>query len=145
MSDSMEPPAKRARLDLDARSSAVSTLDVPNSPIDDMDDDFYDTTPAKPASRPIDAEDGPEATTTTSANFSALPIPGLGLLAQDASVKQNPVQNSSPAPLKDDEFDEGEVSDSEAFYSDVKAVSPSTAGQQQTIGATQAGKLLQHA
>jgi H/ACA ribonucleoprotein complex non-core subunit NAF1 len=52
MSDSLEPPAKRARLDVDA-SIYGAALDAPGSPVDDMDDDFYDSTPVKPVAQPV--------------------------------------------------------------------------------------------
>ena len=53
MSDSLEPPAKRARLEADADASHYgAAFDAPGSPVDDMDDDFYDNTPVKPAHLP---------------------------------------------------------------------------------------------
>ena len=49
MSDSLEPPAKRARLEADAPFYGASSLEnAPGSPVDD-DDDFYDTAPVEPA------------------------------------------------------------------------------------------------
>ena len=77
MSDSLEPPAKRARLEADApfygTSTSASALDAPGSPVDDMDDDFYDTTPVKPSALPT-AVDG-----TTSLFATAAPAPAVYL------------------------------------------------------------------
>ncbi|KAF2878146.1 Gar1/Naf1 RNA binding region-domain-containing protein [Massariosphaeria phaeospora] len=132
MSNSVEPPTKRARLDLDGRSNGTSTLDVPSSPIDDLDDDFYDTAPTKPASGSVDAEDlsASAEAASASASFSASPIPGLGFLGHPPPVERSSLQNGSHTVVDGDEADEGEISDSEAFYSDVKTAVPATAEQQ---------------
>ena len=117
-----EPPAKRLKTSLD---NGTSHLDVPGSPVDDLDDDFYETTPVKPAPLPVDAGDGLLSSADTapaSAGPSSLSIPGLGLpglgLFSNA-VNQGPVthtllQGGVIPHNGDEELEDGELSDSEA-------------------------------
>jgi H/ACA ribonucleoprotein complex non-core subunit NAF1 len=133
MSDSLEPPAKRARLEADAPfygTSSASALDAPGSPVDDMDDDFYDTTPVKPSALPT-AVDGSTSLSATAAPAPAFHLPGLG------SVSETPVAHSQPpngAVVPDDAPEDGELSDEDAFYNDASPqaaipVEPSAANQ----------------
>ncbi|KAG9190155.1 hypothetical protein G6011_08243 [Alternaria panax] len=136
MSDSLEPPAKRARLEADApfygTSTSASALDAPGSPVDDMDDDFYDTTPVKPSALPA-AVDGTTSLFATAAPAPAFHLPGLG------SVSETPVAQSQPqhgAGVQDDAPEDGELSDEEAFYNDASPqadipVAPPVANQGQ--------------
>ena len=136
MSDSLEPPAKRARLEADApfygTSTSASALDAPGSPVDDMDDDFYDTTPVKPSALPT-AVDGTTSLFATAAPAPAFHLPGLG------SVSETPVAQSQPqsgAVVQDDAPEDGELSDEEAFYHDANPqadipVAPPVANQGQ--------------
>ncbi|KAK3207750.1 hypothetical protein GRF29_96g276384 [Pseudopithomyces chartarum] len=85
----LEPPAKKARLDMDAPSSGPQDLglDAPGSPVDDLDDDFYETSVAQDTvALPQDAldrgaleskGDAPPIAATEPASAAA-PIPGLG-------------------------------------------------------------------
>jgi H/ACA ribonucleoprotein complex non-core subunit NAF1 len=129
MSDSLGPPAKRARLEGDAPSygAAATALDAPGSPgspVDDMDDDFYDTTPVEPSAQP--AVDGP-----TSSLFAAAPpapapfhLPGLGSLSEVpvAQQQQQPIPPQNSAIAQNEASEEGELSDDgEAFYNDATA------------------------
>ncbi|CAN9446112.1 unnamed protein product [Alternaria alternata] len=139
MSDSLGPPAKRARLEADApfygTSTSASALDAPGSPgspVDDMDDDFYDTTPVKPSALPT-AVDGTTSLFATAAPAPAFHLPGLG------SVSETPVAQSQPqsgAVVQDDAPEDGELSDEEAFYHDANPqadipVAPPVANQGQ--------------
>jgi H/ACA ribonucleoprotein complex non-core subunit NAF1 len=116
MSDSLEPPAKRARLEADAPfyGTSASALDAPGSPVDDMDDDFYDTTPVKPSALAT-AVDGTTSLFAAAAPAPAFHLPGLG------SVSETPVAQSQPqtaAVVQDDAPEDGELSDEDAFYND---------------------------
>jgi H/ACA ribonucleoprotein complex non-core subunit NAF1 len=117
MSDSLEPPAKRARLDADE--------DVPGSPIDDMDDDFYDNpTPVQstlnslehkvpvPSSAPV----GP-----VSAGDYSLHLPGLGLLSNGDGQPSSATRISTG---NGEEPEDKDVTDSESIYNDVKPSEP---------------------
>lgn len=130
MSDSLEPPAKRARLDEPTGDMA----DVPGSPVDDMDDDFYDTTPAKPPSLPVN-NDGASLSSAAAASAPAsvpsLQLPGLGSLSSP-SKQASPVNQIR---IEHEGSEEGEVSDSEDLYNDAGAVGASaTAEQPQLVG-----------
>ncbi|KAF2739357.1 NAF1-domain-containing protein [Polyplosphaeria fusca] len=110
----LEPPAKRTRFD----APADGTLDVPRSPVDDMDDDFYDTSPVKLPSSAPNPEDRPVASPNSAPSAtspSSLSIPGLGFLgAAPALPKQD-------GPHHDDEMNEdGEISDSEDLYNEAQ-------------------------
>ncbi|KAF1832425.1 NAF1-domain-containing protein [Decorospora gaudefroyi] len=123
MSDSLEPPAKRARLEADAPiygAASATTLDAPGSPVDDMDDDFYDTTPVKPAALPV--EPG-----TTSSFAAAAPVPapfhlpGLGSLSETPAAQATPAVQQPSAISQPEPPEDGELSDEEAFYDDANA------------------------
>jgi H/ACA ribonucleoprotein complex non-core subunit NAF1 len=123
MSDSLGPPAKRARLEADTPShygATATALDAPGSPVDDGDDDFYDTTPVKPAAQP--AVNG-----TTSLFAAAAPspapalfhLPGLGSLSEAPVAQPSIPQSSAIVQDQDDAPEDGELSDDgEAFYDD---------------------------
>jgi H/ACA ribonucleoprotein complex non-core subunit NAF1 len=138
MSDSQEPPAKRARLEADAPFTGVSSFDAPGSPVDDLDDDFYDTTPVKPAAQSA-PHDGPSASLTATAPApSSFSLPGLGSLG-DTTV-------SEPATIDADTImnnalpEEGELKDVDADH-DASAVEPPVANQLQALDeAPQHGK-----
>ncbi|KAJ4323164.1 hypothetical protein N0V94_002050 [Neodidymelliopsis sp. IMI 364377] len=140
MSDSQEPPAKRARLDVDAPFTGVSSLDAPGSPIDDMDDDFYDTTPVKPAALSA-PHDGPSASLTATAPApSSFSLPGLGSLG-DTSVTQPTAQIDADVVMNTAVHEEGELKDEEAFYHDASPAEAPAANQLQALGeAPQHGK-----
>ncbi|KAI4606291.1 hypothetical protein J4E80_010268 [Alternaria sp. BMP 0032] len=120
MSDSLEPPAKRARLEADApfygTSTSASALDAPGSPVDDMDDDFYDTTPVKPSALPSQA-DGAPSLSATAAPAPAFHLPGLGSVSETPAA-QSQSQPPNGAVVPDDAPEDGELSDDEAFYND---------------------------
>jgi H/ACA ribonucleoprotein complex non-core subunit NAF1 len=109
MSDTLEPPAKRARFEIDA--------DVPGSPVDDLDDDFYDTpAPVNPLPHSVNGEASPaSAVAAGAASAPSLQLPGLGLLSaasdQHSTVKQTSVKN-------DEEPSSVQVSDSESLYNE---------------------------
>ncbi|PSN64319.1 NAF1-domain-containing protein [Corynespora cassiicola Philippines] len=118
MSDALEPPAKRQRLDLDAPSNGASSVDVPSSPVDDMDDDFYEPDPVDPAPSAANPEGSSStAAAPASAALSTLHIPGLGLLS-GPSTQQDPAHDGPARPAEEADAEDGEVSDSEAFYND---------------------------
>ena len=140
MPDSQEPPAKRARLEADAPFTGVSFLDAPGSPIDDMDDDFYDTTPVKPAALSA-PHDGPSASLIATAPApSSFALPGLGSLGE-TTVTQPPAHVDANVVMGIAEHDEGELKNEEAFHHDARAVEPLVANQLQALGeAPQHGK-----
>jgi H/ACA ribonucleoprotein complex non-core subunit NAF1 len=122
-----EPPAKRLKTSLD---NGASHLDVPGSPVDDLDDDFYETTPVKPAPLPVDAGDSlfsgadtaPASAGPSSLSIPGLGLPGLGLFSN--AVNQGPVTHAlsqgGVAPHnEDEELEDGELSDSEVLYNNV--------------------------
>jgi H/ACA ribonucleoprotein complex non-core subunit NAF1 len=139
MADSVEPPAKRARFD-------EPEGHIPGSPIDDMDDDFYESTPVKPSPLPVDKEGAvlPSAyAAPVSTSQSSFHIPGLGLLsnpfAQDASAKE-----SLPTSH---EAEDGEISDSASLYNETEPVTlapgPEPAAAALSTGATVAEGAVQ--
>ncbi|KAF1848277.1 NAF1-domain-containing protein [Cucurbitaria berberidis CBS 394.84] len=141
MSDSLEPPAKRARLEADApiHGASATALDAPGSPVDDMDDDFYDTTPVKPAA--LAAVDGTTswfaAAATAPANFH---LPGLGSVSETPATQ--PTSQTGTNTHEDEAPEDGELSDEEAFYNDGSAVEHPVANQEQALGGSlQHGKL----
>lgn len=140
MSDSQEPPAKRARLEADAPFTGVSSFDAPGSPVDDMDDDFYDTTPVKPAAQSA-PHDGPSASLTATAPApSSFSLPGLGSLG-DTTVTQPTTQIDADAVMNTAVHGEGELKDEEAFNHDASAIEPPVANQLQALDeAPQHGK-----
>jgi H/ACA ribonucleoprotein complex non-core subunit NAF1 len=133
MSDSLGPPAKRARL-ADASHYGAS-FDAPGSPVDDMDDDFYDNTPVKPAAVP--AVEGAGSASSMFAAAAPGPVsfnlPGLGgsmgALPATQPNPQNGASNDAPGPAEASE--DGELSDSDAFYHEQSAVVPAAAIQVQ--------------
>ncbi|KAF2661835.1 NAF1-domain-containing protein [Lophiostoma macrostomum CBS 122681] len=112
MADALEPPAKRARFD-------EPDPDVPGSPVDDLDDDFYDTTPVKP-SPPSGGHDAVSADTPAGGlaptAISSLQLPGLGLLSGNA----NQERAVDKGQIHDEELEDGELSDSGSLYHDLK-------------------------
>lgn len=113
MSDTLEPPAKRARLDADG--------DVPGSPVDDMDDDFYDNpTPVKPMLSSVEPE-APRASSSAAgsvpAGVSSLHLPGLGLLSTASEQRSSVTQTSV---TKSEGPGDGDVSDPESIYNEAK-------------------------
>ncbi|KAJ4375233.1 hypothetical protein N0V83_002319 [Neocucurbitaria cava] len=140
MSDSLEPPAKRARLEADAPvyGAPATALDAPGSPVDDMDDDFYDTTPVKPAAPP--AADGATslfaAAATAPASFH---LPGLGSVSENQAAQ--PAAQASADAHPDETPEDGELSDDEALYDDGTVVEQPVANQEEALGeAPQHGK-----
>ncbi|KAF2240880.1 NAF1-domain-containing protein [Trematosphaeria pertusa] len=137
MADITEPPAKKARLDVDAEHG-VSSLDAPSSPVDDLDDDFYGTATVSPTSAGVHTGE----TSHTAAAVAPKPasqsshIPGLGLWgappAPQASAQNVPFHRGS-----DEGPEEGELSDSDSFYGDVKAVDAVTTNTQGEVRAPQ--------
>ncbi|KAI8938985.1 hypothetical protein NX059_004829 [Plenodomus lindquistii] len=133
MSDSLEPPAKRARLEADAPiyGASATALDAPGSPVDDLDDDFYDNSPVKPSALP--AVGG-----TPSMFAAAAPapvgfhLPGLGS-ASEAQVTHTAL-HVTPSAHEDEAPEDGELSDDDAFYNDASAVAPPAANQAQAFG-----------
>ncbi|KAJ4352823.1 hypothetical protein N0V95_003931 [Ascochyta clinopodiicola] len=143
MSDSQEPPAKRARLEADAPFTGVSSLDAPGSPVDDLDDDFYDTTPVKPAALSSAPHDGPSASLTATAPApSSFSLPGLGSLG-DTAVTQPAAEIDADVVMGNAAHDGGELKAEEAFHHDASAVEPPVANQLQALDeAPQHGKPL---
>jgi H/ACA ribonucleoprotein complex non-core subunit NAF1 len=123
MSDSMEPPSKRARLEADAPMFGA-LLDAPGSPVDDMDDDFYDTTPAEPQARPESDAHSAAATFAAAASAPAtFHLPGLGAMG-DAPVTLPPPLPAVEARAEAEAPEEGELDDAEAFYHDAANDAP---------------------
>lgn len=126
----LEPPAKKARLDMDAPSSGPQDLglDAPGSPVDDLDDDFYETSVAQDTvALPQDAldrgaleskGDAPPIAATEPASAAA-PIPGLGHWG-------GPSTQSVTQPGQDGGSEDGELSDAdeENFYNEVNPDAP---------------------
>lgn len=141
MSDSQEPPAKRARLEVDAPFTGVSSLDAPGSPVDDLDDDFYDTTPVKPAALSSASHDGPSASLTATAPApSSFSLPGLGSLG-DTTAMQPAAEIDADVVMGTAAHGEGELIAEEATRHDASAVEPPVANQLQVLDeAPQHGK-----
>ncbi|USP80090.1 hypothetical protein yc1106_07364 [Curvularia clavata] len=124
MSDSLEPPAKRARLEADAPTQygtpapSASALDAPGSPVDDMDDDFYDNTPVKPSALPAAVDGTTSSLFAAAAPAPALHLPGLGSTSETAAAQP---QQHHGAVAQDEAPEDGEFSDGEAFYDDANA------------------------
>lgn len=143
MSDSLEPPAKRARLEVDAPVYAADG-DAPGSPVDDMDDDFYDSTPVKLAAVPALEGGGASfaAAATAPASFH---LPGLGGSLGEAPVTQQPTaQNGAHTGdiamghadaegSEDGELDDAQFED---LYEEQSAVEPAVANDVQARGAS---------
>ena len=115
MADTLEPPAKRARFD-------EPDPDVPGSPVDDLEDDFYDTTPVKPSPLPAGNESAAAyglVDASASAGVSSLQLPGLGLPGLAGPAQEtSTLQDAS----KDEDLEEGELSDSASLYNDLQSV-----------------------
>jgi H/ACA ribonucleoprotein complex non-core subunit NAF1 len=120
MADMEEPPAKRARLDVDAPGSGTLNLDAPGSPMDDCDDDFYaEDAPAAPT--PSAGEQGDRTSSAAAAELASAaspPIPGLGLWSEPAAAQATVPAAVSPADGEGPE--DGELSDEESFYNEAK-------------------------
>jgi len=136
MSDSLEPPAKRARLDADYGAE----LDAPGSPVDDMDDDFYDTTPAKPAAQA--GADGGRASlfaadATAPASFT---LPGLGGPSKGEAPVAQPTSQATGANHGGDgdaaPSEDGELSDAGDLYREQSAVEPAAASDVHAQGSS---------
>tara|TARA_R110002003_G_scaffold63_4_gene5808 strand:- start:17610 stop:20189 length:2580 start_codon:yes stop_codon:yes gene_type:complete len=134
MSDSLEPPAKRARLEADAALYGAS-LDAPGSPVDDMDDDFYDSTPVKPAAQPV--VDGSASSLAAAAATvpASLHLPGLGSATGETPASQPATHNRAEtgagagADGRAETSEDGELSDTDAFYHEQSAGAPGAASQ----------------
>ncbi|KAJ4346550.1 uncharacterized protein N0V89_010481 [Didymosphaeria variabile] len=129
-----EPPAKKARLDLDAPGNG-SLDDAPGSPVDDLDDDFYETSAADNAHSAEPIQDAPlkggldskgDAPPTEPVSAAGAQIPGLGLWGEPSVQQQPPVPNEGGS-------EDGEVSDEENFYAEVNP-DAAVAQQQQAVG-----------
>ncbi|KAF2268439.1 NAF1-domain-containing protein [Lojkania enalia] len=131
--DFREPPAKRARFDAPSNGA----FDVPGSPIDDMDDDFYETDPVKPLSPSLKAEDRPlTSDVAPSTVLSSLNIPGLGLLSGTlaATPQQQDDDTTSPKKLSvQEEAEEGELSEIGSLYNEHASVVAARNGQQPEV------------
>jgi len=132
MSDSLEPPAKRARLEADADASHYgAAFDAPGSPVDDMDDDFYDNTPVKPA--PVPALEGHGSASSMLAAAAPGPVsfnlPGLGGSVSAMPATQPDPQNGADSGAQGpaDASEDGELSDTDVFYHEQAAVVPAAA------------------
>jgi H/ACA ribonucleoprotein complex non-core subunit NAF1 len=141
MSDSLEPPAKRARLmaaDADASLYGAS-FDAPGSPVDDMDDDFYDNTPVKPAAQPVAAEGTGASASSMFAAAAPGPasfnLPGLGGSMSGIPTQTQPASNDAPAAAEAAGMNDGELSDTDAFYHEQSAV-PGVPNQVQPASAS---------
>lgn len=131
MSDSQEPPAKRARLEADAPFTGVSSLDAPGSPVDDLDDDFYDNTPVEPAAFSSASHEGPSASLTATAPApSSFSLPGLGSLG-DSTATQPVLTIDADVVMGTAAHEEGELTAEGAFDHDASAVEPPVANQLQ--------------
>ena len=141
MSDSLEPPAKRARLEADAPTqygAFASALDAPGSPVDDMDDDFYDTTPVK-----ADALPATVSNMATSSMFAAAApapafhLPGLGAVSEVPAAQPQP-QKRERAVTPDEAPEDGELSDDgDAFYDDAQSSKPAAEMPVEPVAANQ--------
>ncbi|KAJ8109281.1 hypothetical protein OPT61_g7581 [Boeremia exigua] len=141
MSDSQEPPAKRARLEADAPFPGASSFDAPGSPVDDLDDDFYDTTPVKAAAQSVPHGGLSASLTATAPAPSSFSLPGLGSLG-DTTVIQPTPQIDADTVMGTEVHGEGELKDEEALHHDTSAVEPPVANQLQAPGeAPQHGKM----
>ena len=91
-----QPPAKRARLE----GPSSGSFDMPGTPIDDTDDDLYETTPVKISTPGV--KSGEEPTSVMNLPLSepnGLPvigIPGLGLLDGAGQHHSPPQTNGDP-------------------------------------------------
>jgi H/ACA ribonucleoprotein complex non-core subunit NAF1 len=138
MSDSMEPPAKRARLDADADAAIYgASLDAPGSPVDDMDDDFYDTTPVKPASLPTVEGASSSLFAAAAPGPASFQLPGLG-----GSMGHALAEQPTPQPVADHDAhgppaasEDGELSDADAdaFYHEQSAVAQAGPSQAHAV------------
>ena len=116
MSDSLEPPAKRARLEADAPvyGASATALDAPGSPVDDMDDDFYDSTPVKPAALP--AVNGSSSLFAAAAPAAGFHLPGLSSVSE--ALAAQPSAHKVAGTHEKEPSEDGEFSDEDAFYGD---------------------------
>lgn len=122
-----EPPAKKARLDMDAPGSGPQDLglDAPGSPVDDLDDDFYETSVAQDtAALPQEVVDGgalgrkgDAPTSATEPVSAAAQIPGLGHWGEHST-------QSVAQAGQDGGSEDGELSDEENFYNEVNPDAP---------------------
>ncbi|PVI00525.1 NAF1-domain-containing protein [Periconia macrospinosa] len=115
-----EPPAKKARLDGDSPSGEpVVQADAPASPVDDSDDDFYET-PQLDNAGGAKLETVMPSTSTAAAqpnNAASALIPGLGFWTAPPPTDTKPApQPSSLDAEAGDELEDGEVSDTDVFY-----------------------------
>ena len=136
-----EPPAKRARLEGDHEPVEMDTA---SSPVDDFDDDFYETGQTGNVTGPAGEAVPPacsEAAAAEAPNTASLLLPGLGLL-NEPSVQQHRQASNGPSLASDGEVEDGEVSDSEAFYGEEMQTQTQT--QTPTALATAAEDAPQH-
>ena len=84
------PPAKKARLDVADAPGSASLDDAPGSPVDDLDDDFYENPAADHAQAAVALQDAPfkggldsmsmgDAPPTEPVSAAGAQIPGFGL------------------------------------------------------------------
>ncbi|KAF2445901.1 NAF1-domain-containing protein [Karstenula rhodostoma CBS 690.94] len=133
------PPAKKARLDVDADAPGSANLDdAPGSPVDDLDDDFYENSAADNAQSAVPLQDAPlkggldslgDAPPTEPVSAAGAQIPGFGLWGEPAAQQQQ----QQPPTQKDGGSEDGELSDEENFYSEVNPDAP-VAQQQPPVG-----------
>lgn len=134
MSDSLEPPAKRARLEaMDAPiyGASATALDAPGSPVDDLDDDFYDNSPVKPSALPA-VQGTPSMFAAAAPAPVGFHLPGLGS-ASEAQATHSALDVGADAH-QDEAPEDGELSDDEAFYNDASAVAAPVANHEQALG-----------
>ncbi|KAF2640286.1 NAF1-domain-containing protein [Massarina eburnea CBS 473.64] len=156
-----EPPAKRARLEGEAHASGHDleprSIDAPGSPVDDFDDDFYG-----PSHTSNVADATADAMLSSSSALPAAPasaasslIPGLGFFSESSAQQSQPQSQSQsqsqpqphadPSSLPNEDVEDGELSDSEAFYGDKgeEKTPTASAATDATKGASLRGKPLQ--
>lgn len=139
-----EPPAKKARLEGDSPSrEPVAQADAPSSPVDDSDDDFYEThQPDNAGGAKLDTVIPSSSTAAAQPNnaTSAL-IPGLSFWTAPPPPDTKPTPQPSSLDIKaGEELEDGEVSDTDVFYGGDK--SEAQASVTATEGALQHSKPL---
>jgi H/ACA ribonucleoprotein complex non-core subunit NAF1 len=138
MADS-EPPAKKARLDVAADAPGSASLDdAPGSPVDDLDDDFYENSAADNAQSAVSLQDAPlkggldsmgDAPPAEPVSAAGAQIPGLGLWGEPSAQQQQ----QQALAHKEGGSEDGELSDEENFYAEVNPDAP-VAHQQPLVG-----------
>ncbi|KAF2688007.1 NAF1-domain-containing protein, partial [Lentithecium fluviatile CBS 122367] len=130
-------------VDVDAHGIGASNLDAPGSPMDDSDDDFYETAPAVASASAAEAGGPPpSAVAAEPACVASSQIPGLGLWSEP-SAAQTSAQTATPIPDGEEGLEDGELSDDESFYSEAKPGVSVTPNPQATGGVPQQSKRSQ--